>query len=125
MGEKRYRAADLEGVIDLPRRVTVVERGDDEAGPEAGKIKDQKCRPVRHQGCDAVARRDSEGEEIGGEAISYGFELIPTPARPGGDQRDRIGMAVQASAQQVGDVDGMIYRRAGKQHGGFRPRQRQ
>ena len=67
--DQRRRVAHLERVVDLGRRVPVVQRRGDEPGLEAREVVDDQADPVRHQRRDPVARLRARSTGSRGRAL--------------------------------------------------------
>ena len=102
----RARAADLERVVDLRRRVAVVERRGDEPGPEAREVVHDEQDAVRHQRRDAVARLPGRApRSCEPDRSARSFELAPRHPIGRARHRDRVGFGVEADTEEVAQVD--------------------
>lgn len=90
VGEDDLGAAHLERVVDLGRRVAIVQRRHDEAGFEAGEIMRDEGDAVRHQGRHAVAGLKPEGKIMSRKPVGAALKLGPGPG-PGALQRYQSG----------------------------------
>ena len=98
-------AADLERVVDLAGRVAVVQGRGDEPGTEAREVVHEEEDPVRHQRRDPVARLEAEARVVAGQAIGGVLELAPRHLVDRARHRHRVGLGVEADAEEVAQVD--------------------
>jgi hypothetical protein len=75
MGQHNPRAAHIEGMVDLRRRVAVVERRRDESCLEAGEIVGDQRDAVRHQRGKAIAGLQPEREIARPKTARHAIEL--------------------------------------------------
>jgi hypothetical protein len=123
VGDQRPRPGHAERVVDLARRVAVVQRRRDQSGLEAGEVVDDQRDPVRHQRGDAVADRQAQLPVAAGQPRALRLELAPGHRQRHRDDRRLLRRRRQPARQQL-----VQRRRRGvelgavDQHGGHRMR---
>jgi hypothetical protein len=120
VGEQQRRPAHREGVIDLGRGVSVVERRRDESGAQTGEIVDHQLEAVGHQRRDAVARGEAEAQVARGEATARLLEVGPAELPVEGRQRQGVGVPVEARLEQLRYPCGTLERSSFERHAALR-----
>jgi hypothetical protein len=101
VGEKGTGAAHLQRVIDLRRRVAIVQRRRDQACLEAGEVVHGEIDAVRHQRGDAITRFEAQSSVAARERGARPVEF--TPAERSVRRRDRrlVRGGIQPDPQEV------------------------
>ncbi len=117
MGQNDARPAHLKGMIDLGRRITVVQRRHDQAGLEAGEVMGDQRGAIRHQRRHAVAGLETKREIVAGKPVRALLELGPRPGLLQRHQRRLARAMLQADLQHGRQLDRPVQRRTRMQHG--------
>ena len=101
MPEQRAGAADLQGMIDLAKRVTVVERRCHQARLEAGQVVNEQTDAVGHQRRDPIPGLQTQAAVAAGQRGADPLELKPGHRPRDRHQRDVIRSGLEARSQQL------------------------
>ena len=99
VSEQRASLAHSDRVVDLRRRVAIVERRRHEPRLEAGEVVDHELETVGHERRDPVARLQPQIEIAACEPIAQLVELPPREARPGRAECQAFGGGVETGTK--------------------------
>ena len=111
MSEDDARAADGKRMIDLRRRIAVIERRQHEPRFEAGEVVGEERDAVRHQRREAISGLQPKGEVVCGEPVRHRFELGPGRIALAREQGGLVRAQLKPDLEQLGERNGLIKRK--------------